>query len=83
MAAISLSTACLCTAVREANAILFDSSIQKGIRVEFPYSNNFNRDTVLYAHVSGDTAAAILHTHVHSIKLSVLMQNNVEAMPVT
>jgi len=25
--------------------------------VESPYSNNFNRDTVLYAHVSGDTVA--------------------------
>jgi len=47
----------LSTAVREANAIPFDSSIQKGIRVESTYSNNFNRDTVLYAHVSGDTVA--------------------------
>lgn len=57
MAAISLSTVCLSTAVREANVIPFDSSIQKGIRMESPYSNNFNRDTALYAHASGDTVA--------------------------
>jgi len=34
MVPISLSTAFLSTAVREANVIPFDSSIQKGIRVE-------------------------------------------------